>query len=151
MHASTMRHLLRTPTVLLVAVLAIILAVPGVALADQPQVSTVVVVEENQTNPCDPSETHDVTIVFTLKTHNHNNNVVRVIDAELSTDDGFVGGGHQTDVTVNDIRRIMVKHMMHHPETGERFSVTIRLWIDLETGEIIKGSGMPTFDCIRPA
>lgn len=132
-------------------VMALTLALSPAAMADEPEVTTFVDVHEAEPNPCDPSETQRVEIVFTVKTHEHNNNIVRVISTELSTDDGFVGKGHQNDVFVNGIRRITVKHIMHHPETGERFSVTIRLWIDLETGEIVKGSGAPTFKCIRSA
>lgn len=142
-----MHVLRRLRIVLAIAVMALL--VPVAAAADEPVTSTVVLVHEDEPNPCRPGETNTVTIVFTLETHEHNNNVVRVLSADESTDDGFVGSGHQTDVFVNGIRRTTVKHMMHNPETGERFSVTIRFWLDLETFEIVKGLDMPELRCIR--
>jgi hypothetical protein len=133
--------------VVLLSVLALAFTVPGVAGADQPQDWTDVIVHEDAVSPC--GTLHTVTIVFSFRSHEHNNNAVSVADAELTTDDGFIGKGHQTDVFVHGVRRTTTNHMLHHPETGERFSVKVRFWMDMNTGEFIKGSPVPTFRCIQ--
>lgn len=142
-----MSPLRRLRTILAIALLALL--VPMAASADAPTESTTILVHEDVPNPCRPGEVQTVTIVFTIATHEHPNVKVRVISSELTQTDGFVGSGRQTSIHHHGLERVNVKHRLHHPDTGERFSVTIRLWEDETTGEILSGSPVPAMRCIR--
>ncbi len=146
---------LQTPvarrSVFVVALLMMALAVPSVAAADPPVVTTGTFMELDQPNPCRPGETNDVTIDFTLKTHVHEHNTVRLLKTESRSDDGFVGNGVQAEVIGQRADRVVVKFINNHPDTGEKYSVTVRFVLDLATGELLSGSFKPAFRCIRDA
>lgn len=133
--------------VVLVAVVALGVVVPGVASADPPAVDNDPVVHEVP-NPCRPGETHTVTQEYISSTHVHRNNAVSVHRVTLSTDDGFVGTGHQQDVIIDGVERSTLNLVMHHPDTGEGIRVHGQILVDVETGELIEGSWIPEVRCL---
>ena len=103
-----------------VAVMVLGLALP--AAADRPIEFTNTETFEDL-NPCDAPNTHEVTIVFNFKVHEHRNNTVLVIDSEASTDDGFVGNGHETTVITDNNTVVTFNFVQTNPDTGEKFTV----------------------------
>ncbi len=117
------------------------------ALADQPTEWTLERVVEGGTNPCDPSTSQTVYLVFHVKEHQHENNVVLTVTTEVSTDDGFSALGHETRVITDRTFRTMYNFMHTNPETGQKFSLKGRIVQDLTTGEVLVDER--EFYCVR--
>ncbi len=113
---------MRRTLVLMVGVAVMVLGFAAPAAADPPvEFSETVTFED--LNPCDPPNTHEITIVFNIKLHEHENNTVLILDSTTSTDDGFVGNGHETAVFTKDNFLSTFNFVQTHPETGEKFTV----------------------------
>lgn len=120
--------------VVLTLLIGLILPLP--AGADQPAEVVVPVTLEDD-NPCEPGSTHEVTIVFNAAIHTHNNNQVIIVNSDVSTDDGFVGRGHETQVTSESAFRTNINFMYSNAETGQKFWSKGRVVVDLTTGETL--------------
>lgn len=131
----------------LLAVVSLLMAAQGTAVADEPAERTEVRVFED-VNPCRAPDTHVVTNVFNIKEHQHKNNTILVIEAQVTTDDGFEGTGHETTVIRDDERLTTFNIVLHNPDTGERFTAHIHFKLDLATGEFVVGSPVPTTRCL---
>ncbi len=127
-----------------VAVLAsVTIAVP--AAADPPVEITDTFTFED-VNACDPPNTHQVTITFNLKLHEHQNNTVYVFSSWATTDSGFEGPGHEARVVANgDVFTDTFTFIQKNSDTGELNTVKGR--ITFANGEI----RVDTFEikCIR--
>lgn len=145
-----MRHQRITkPSVFMGAALAMLLTglVASPALADQPTEWTLERVVQGEGNPCDPTYPQTVSLVFHVREHQHENNVVWTITTEASIDDGFYAIGHETRVITDRIFRTMYNFMHTNPETGQKFSLHGRLVQDLTTGEVLVDER--EFSCVR--
>lgn len=134
---------LRRPAVLTVALLVSMgLALP--ALAERPSIMEGGVTFPD-VNPCSPTgDSHDVTINFVARIHEHRNNLVITSKRTGLTSSGFVMvngtehivvNGNQANTGLTDIWR--------HPEAGQRFIASFALEFDPETFEpirLIRGS-----------
>lgn len=125
-----------------VAVMVLGLALP--AAADRPVeiTNTTTFVD---LNPCDAPNTHEVTIEFNIKVHEHRNNTVLVIDSAASTDDGFVGNGHETTVFTDGNTVSTFNFVQSNPDTGEKFTVKGNIKI---VQDDVKVDNF-TFNCVR--
>lgn len=145
-----MRHVWHTkPSLIRGVAFALLLTglVASPALADQPTEWTLERVMEGAGNPCDPSYSQTVSLVFHIREHQHENNVVWTITTEVSIDDGFSAIGHETRVITDRTFRTMYNFMHTNPETGQKFSLHGRLVQDLTTGEVLVDKH--EFSCVR--
>lgn len=131
-------------TVALALALAGMTAAPASADAPEEFTDSVTFVD---INPCDPPSTHEVTIVSHIKLHEHRNNTVVVIDAETSTDDGFSGFGHTTEVARGGVLRGTFNYVQAHAEKGQKFTVKAHYVVDLETDEFLVDTFR--FHCVK--
>lgn len=127
------------PSLILGVTFALLLTglVASPTLADQPTEWTQERVMEGEPNPCDPPNTQTVTLVFHVREHHHNNNVVWTVRTEASTDDGFSGFGIEARVVTDRTFRTTYNFIQTNPDTGQKFSVKGRFVQDLTTGEVL--------------
>ena len=138
-----MHHMRRGGLILGLAMLATMITVAPAA-ADPP-------VEFTQTdtfedlNPCDPPNTHQVTITFNVKLHEHEKNTVLIVDSWATTDTGFEGPGHETTVLTEDNQLTTFNFVQANPATGEKY--TVKGNIKIVQGEVQVDSF--TFNCVK--
>ena len=104
------------------------------ALADKPVQDTVTVTFEDMLNPCDAPNTHDVTITFDAKIHEHRNNLLFVVEGALTTDSGFEGKGHETSVFTENAVAQTFNYVATNQETGEKLRMSAH--ITFSNGEL---------------
>lgn len=117
-----------------VALTGWVVAAPATADAPQEFTDSVTFVE---LNPCDPPNTHEITIVSQIEVHEHRNNTVIKIRSETSTDDGFRGFGSSTEVTRDGLAKGTYNYVQTHSENGQKFTVKRHYVVDVETGEFL--------------
>lgn len=79
-------------------------------------------------NACDAPNTHEVTITFNLKLHEHQNNTVYVFSSWATSDTGFEGPGHEARVVADgDVFTDTFTFIQKQPETGELATVKGRI------------------------
>lgn len=127
-----MQHMRRGGILLVLAMLATMVTVAPAA-ADPPVEYTQTDVFEDL-NPCDPPNTHQVTITFNVKLHEHKNNTVLIVDSWATTDTGFEGPGHETTVLNKNNELTTFGFVQANPATGEKY--TVKGNIKIVQGEI---------------
>lgn len=96
-------------------------------------------------NPCDPPNTHQITITFNVKLHEHNKNTVLIVDSWATTDTGFEGSGHETTVLTEDHQLTTFNFVQTNPATGEKY--TVKGNIKIVQGEVQVDNF--TFNCVK--
>lgn len=99
-------------------------------------------------NAC-TGEPHVVSIDFTMYTQGGERATVLTVKADISTTDGFSGGGPDTQVTVDALNaeHIQLNYLITNPDTGQAYRVHFVQTVDLATDE----STLRSFDvsCVR--
>lgn len=140
----TLVHFLRIPALLLS--LALLLALPTAAAADQPREIPLLLQVEGF-NPCS-GEGHTVTLDYTLRIHEHANAVVITYAGHVSSDDGFSAIGRGVQVETTRVFKDHAHSVMVNPDTGERFTANITFVEDVETGDV--RIDRADFKCVSP-
>lgn len=138
-------HTRRRLRVVLLATVALLLAFPGMAAADPPVVTEPLV--HTVPNPC-TGELHEVTQTYLTTIQEREGVTVVAHRVRITTDDGFVGNGHQQDVIRDGILTSVLNLRTRNPETGDKIRVHGRIVVDLATGEFLEGSPLPDVRCL---
>lgn len=115
------------------AAVGLVMAMAAPALADQP-VEFEFGVTDTDTDPC-TGETMNVDLRFSVKAHEHPKTIVWVIDSYGVTSNGYVGNGHETQVTNQNKWVSVFNWVTVNEETGARILIKGRFLVDLGTGE----------------
>lgn len=129
----------------LVMAVTVGLLLPGVASAGPPVETEPLV--HTVPNPC-TGELHEVTQTYLTTIQEREGVTVIAHRVRVTTDDGFVGNGHQQDVIRDGTLTSVLNLRTRNPETGEKVRVHGRIVVDLATGEFLEGSPIPDVRCL---